>query len=123
MVTGDGSGDRNGTVKIHTKSLAFILTGLTVIWAVITFVFGLMYFPRDEGVKLQSDFEHHCEKDMHEGARVNFEKQEKVNKEVTDGLHRIELRQVEQASPRVKRSRPELYDPAVLERPMPEIPK
>ncbi len=91
---------------------------LAAIWAVITFVLALMFYPREEGNALRSDFDHHCEEvekvDNKQDAKIiALDNEDRATQKV---LHRIELK-VERGMSRNQRN----ALPANLRAPMPDI--
>lgn len=80
-------------VYFTLKSLFQITVIMTTLWAVIAFVFSLMFYPQTDGLGVRSDLDHQIK----EVAELKVS-----DTKLVKAVHRIELRQMEMAPRHVR---------------------
>ncbi len=109
-----------GKVPVYftPKSLGAFAGVLAIVWAAITFVLALMFYPRNDGEKLRTDFDHHVVTIREHVDKVQDEKLEKLNELIEqdrESDRRMELK-MERLAPKHRRD----ALPASLRAPMPD---
>lgn len=88
-------------VYFTPKTLSVLIGILAILWGAIAGIFALMFYARDDGMKLRQDFDHHAETvhQVHADQASEIKTLEQTDKTLVETLHRIELRQ-EQLAPK-----------------------
>jgi hypothetical protein len=92
-------------VRLQSKDWAIALGALMTVVTAAGFILGLMYYSKTEGERLRADHDHHVAESVPK-IQKNADELRITKDELTEALHRIELRQVELAPRHKRRSLP-----------------